>query len=141
MLSRVELFERIRRDRRLDPEVSHRELARRYGVHRRTVRTALQAAVPPPRKKPSKTRALVLEPAMGWIDAMLREDLSAPRKQRHTAARIHDRLLVEYGFDLACYSTVSKYVHRRRLEILAEAREGRVHLDGTVPQVHAGRRG
>jgi len=136
VLSRVELFERIRRDRRLDPEVSHRELARRYGVHRRTVRTALQAAVPPPRKKPSKTRALVLEPAMGWIDAMLREDLSAPRKQRHTAARIHDRLLVEYGFDLACYSTVSKYVHRRRLEILAEAREGRVHLDGTVPQVH-----
>jgi transposase len=136
VLSRVELFERIRRDRRLDPEVSHRELARRYGVHRRTVRTALQAAVPPPRKKPSKTRRLVLEPAMGWIDAMLREDLSAPRKQRHTARRIYDRLLVEYGFNLACYSTLSKYVHRRRLEILAEAREGRVHLDGTVPQVH-----
>jgi transposase len=120
----------------LDPEISHRELARRYGVHRRTVRAALQAAVPPPRKKPSKTRTLVLEPAMGWIDAMLREDLSAPRKQRHTARRIYDRLLVEYGFNLACYSTLSKYVHRRRLEILAEAREGRVHLDGTVPQVH-----
>jgi transposase len=132
----VELFERIRRDRRLDPEVSQRELARRYGVHRRTVRAALQAAVPPPRKKPSKSRALVLEPVMDWIDAMLREDLNAPRKQRHTARRIYDRLQVEYDFNVACYSTVCKYVNRRRPEILAEAREGRVHLEGTVPQVH-----
>lgn len=137
MISRVELFERIRRDRRLDPEVSQRELSRRYGIHRRTVRAALQAAVPPPRKKPARKRALVLAPAMGWIDAMLREDLSAPRKQRHTARRIYDRLLIEYGFNLASYSTVCDYVHRRRPQILADAREGRVHLEGTVPQVHA----
>lgn len=136
MLSRVELFERIRRDRRLEPEISQRELARRHGVHRRTVRAALASAVPPPRKQPVKTRALLLEPAMGWIDAMLREDLTAPRKQRHTARRIHDRLLVEYGFNLACYSTVCKYVNRRRPQIVAEAREGGVHLEGTVPQVH-----
>jgi transposase len=137
VLSRVDLFERIRRDRRLEPGISQRELARRYGVHRRTVREALTSAVPPPRKKPSKSRALVLEPAMDWIDAMLREDLNAPRKQRHTARRIYDRLQVEYDFNVACYSTVCKYVNRRRPEILAEAREGRVHLEGTVPQVHA----
>lgn len=136
MLSRVELFERIRRDRRLDPEVSHRELARRYGVHRRTVRAALEAPVPPPRKKPSKTRALVLEPVMGVIDAMLREDLDAPRKQRHTMQRIYDRLMVEYGFSLASYSTVCNYVNQRRPQIQAEAREGRMHLEGTVPQLH-----
>ena len=72
-MSRVDLFERIRRDRRLEPEISQRELARRYGVHRRTVRVALTSAVPPPRKKPSRARAPVLEPAMDWIDAMLRE--------------------------------------------------------------------
>lgn len=137
VLSRVDLFERIRRDRRLEPEISQRELARRYGVHRRTVRVALTSAVPPPRKKPSRARAPVLEPAMDWIDAMLREDLSAPRKQRHTARRIYDRLRVEYDFDLACYSTVCTYVNKRRAEILAEAREGRVHLEGTVPQLHA----
>jgi transposase-like protein len=88
----VELFERIRRDRRLEPGVSVRELARRYGVHRRTVREALGSASPPERKKPARSRALVLEPAVGWIDAMLREDLQAPRKQRHTIQRIHDRL-------------------------------------------------
>jgi DNA-directed RNA polymerase specialized sigma24 family protein len=49
MRSRVELFEKIRRDRRLD-ELSIRELADRHGVHRRTVRQALAAAVPPPRR-------------------------------------------------------------------------------------------
>lgn len=136
MLSRVELFERIRRDRRVEPGVSVRELARRHGVHRRTVRAALAAAVPPPRKKPVKTRALVLEPVLGAIDAMLREDLAVPRKQRHTARRIYDRLVVEYGFDQACYSTVCNYVNKRRPQIVAGAREGRVHPEGMVPQVH-----
>jgi hypothetical protein len=132
VLSRVDLFERIRRDRRIDPGVSVRELARRHGVHRRTVREALVSAVPPERKKPARTRALVREPAMGGIDAMLREDLAAPRKQRHTMRRIYDRLVVEYGFDQACYSTVCNYVNRRRPEIEAEAREGRAHVDGAT---------
>jgi transposase len=136
VLSRVDLYARIRRDRRVDPGVSVRELARRHGVHRRTVREALVSAVPPERKKPARSRRLVLEPVMDRIDAMLREDLASPRKQRHTMRRIYDRLVVEYGFDQACYSTVCSYVGRRRPEIEGEAREGRAHLDGTVPQVH-----
>jgi transposase len=136
VLSRVELFERIRRDRRVDPEVSIRELGRRYGVHRRTVRAALAAAVPAPRRQPERRRARVLDPAAGWIDAMLREDLTAPRKQRHTIQRVYDRLMAEHDFTLASYSTVRAYVNERRLQILAEAREGREHLEGTVPQVH-----
>ncbi len=78
-LSRTELFAAIRRDKRLDPEMSQRALAEKYGVHRRTVRQALTSAVPPPRKKPAP-RATVLDPAKGWIDAMLREDATAPRK-------------------------------------------------------------
>jgi hypothetical protein len=47
--SRVELFERIRRDRWVE-RLSIRELADRHHVHRRTVRQALASAVPPPRK-------------------------------------------------------------------------------------------
>jgi len=78
MRSRVELFEKIRRDRRLD-DVSIRELADRHGVHRRTVRQALDDAVPPPRKVyPARPR-----PAIdGWvavIDAWLIADEDAPR--------------------------------------------------------------
>jgi hypothetical protein len=48
--SRVELFEQIRRARRLEPEASIRESARRFGTHRRTVREALVSAVPASRK-------------------------------------------------------------------------------------------
>ena len=36
--TRVELFEQIRRAHRLEPEVSIRELGRRFGTHRRTMR-------------------------------------------------------------------------------------------------------
>jgi transposase len=133
----VELFERIRRDKRLDPGVSQRELARRHGVHRRTVRLALGRAVPPERKPLARSRALLLEPVADHIDAMLRVDLTAPRKQRHTIQRIYDRLLVEYDFNLACYSTVANYVNKRRPQIIAEAREGYQHLEGMVPQLHA----
>jgi transposase len=136
VLSRVELFERIRRDARLEPNLSHRELARRHGVHRRTVRTALTSAVPPPRKTPRTGRRGVLDPVTGVIDAMLREDLSAPRKQRHTVARIRGRLVAEQGFSAAAYSTVAAYVARRRVEIADEARASRRHLEGTVPQQH-----
>ena len=47
--SKVELFEQIRRDRRME-ELSTRALAVRHQVHRRTVREALGNAVPLPRK-------------------------------------------------------------------------------------------
>jgi lambda repressor-like predicted transcriptional regulator len=47
--SRVEVFEQIRRDRRIDG-LSIRELADKHAVHRRTVRQALENAVPPPRQ-------------------------------------------------------------------------------------------
>jgi hypothetical protein len=45
----VELFEQIRKGRRAEG-TSIRELAGWHHVHRRTVRQALDSAVPPPRK-------------------------------------------------------------------------------------------
>lgn len=47
MGSKVELFEQIRRDREREG-LSIRALAARHGVHRRAVRQALAAALPPP---------------------------------------------------------------------------------------------
>lgn len=42
-------------------------------------------------------------PAIGqhaaWIDAVLEADLGEPRKQRHTARRIYDRLVAERGYE------------------------------------------
>lgn len=95
MGSRVQLFADIRHDARVDG-LSIRELARKHGVHRRTVRQALAAAEPPPRKKPVRT-APRLDPYKPVIDEMLRYDLTAPRKQRHTATRILTRLRDEPG--------------------------------------------
>jgi hypothetical protein len=100
----VEVFEAIRRDHRRE-ESSIRQLADRHRVHRRTVRRALESAVPPPRK-PRVLPAPVLDPVKPLIDAMLRSDLDAPRKQRHTARRVLARLVDEHGAVHVSYSTV-----------------------------------
>jgi hypothetical protein len=52
---------------------------------------------------------------------MLRADFDAPRKQRHTAKRIFDRLVTEYEMEGISYSTVSDYVSWRRPGIRVEA--------------------
>jgi transposase len=130
--SRVELFEAIRRDARRE-ELSIRGLADRYGVHRRTVRQALGSAEPPARKVAVRS-APRLDPAKALIDAMLREDLSAPRKQRHTARRVHARLIDEHQLAEITYSTVRDYVYVRRPQIWAEA--GRSLDEVYVAQVH-----
>lgn len=112
---RVELFARIRRDAR-NEGLSIRELSRRHGVARETVRTALAQAEPPPRKVPVRI-ASKLEAFKLAIDAMLFEDTTAPRKQRHTARRVFARLADEHGATQLSYSTVRGYVARRRPEI------------------------
>lgn len=132
MGSRVELFEAIRRDARRE-ELSVRALAERHGVHRRTVRAALASAVPPARKVPVR-RSPKLEAAKPLIDAMLRADLTAWRKQRHTARRVLARLVDEHGMTEVTYSAVRDYVARRRPEIAAEA--GRAGAQAYVPQFH-----
>ena len=123
----MELFEHIRRDKR-EVGGSIRGLARRHRVHRRTVRQALGAAVPPPRKTPSRV-APRLGPYRETIREWLTADLSAPRKQRHTARRIWERLVDERGATVA-EPTVRAYVgHVRR-----ELESGSTVV--TIPQLH-----
>jgi transposase len=128
----VEVFEVIRRDHRRE-DLSIRQLADRHRVHRRTVRQALESAVPPPRK-PRVFPAPVLDPVKPLIDAMLRSDVDAPKKQRHTARRVLARLVDEHGAVDLSYSTVRDYVAKRRPEIAAEA--GKPLEAGCVPQTH-----
>ncbi|MFF2412322.1 hypothetical protein [Streptomyces sp. NPDC058092] len=59
--SREWVFERIRRDRQLDPSVSGRALAQRYKVSWNTVAKALSSPMPSKRKKPPPGTS-VLEP-------------------------------------------------------------------------------
>lgn len=132
MRSRVGLFADIRRDARVE-ELGIRALARKYHVGRGTVRQALASAVPPERKTPVRA-APKLDSFKPVIDAMLRVDLDAPRKQRHTATRIHHRLLDEHGANVS-YGSVRDYVRARRPQIEIDA--GRRTVQAFVPQVHA----
>ncbi|WP_165067699.1 IS21 family transposase [Marisediminicola senii] len=130
MRARMELFAQIRRDARVDG-LSIRELARRHQVGRGTVRTALATAEPPPRKTPVRASPR-LDAFKSTIDAMLLEDVEAPRKQRHTARRVLARLAEEHGATELSYSTVRDYVRLRRPQLDADRRQ-----EVFIPQEHA----
>jgi transposase len=108
--------------------MSIRALAERHGVHRRTVRQALADATPPARKVPER-----LAPATGrYVDLVRRwllEDQAAPKKQRHTARRVWQRLVEEEGARIG-ESTVRNLVARLRVEI------GANRCQVMVPQTH-----
>jgi transposase len=55
----------------------------------------------------------LLGPYIETIDKWLEEDRRAPRKQRHTASRIHARLQEECGYP-GKYSGVKKYVRKKQ---------------------------
>jgi transposase len=112
MRSRVELFEQIRRDREFEGLSIH-ALACRHGVHRRTVRQALESPLPPPRKRPEGRPAPKLGEWRELIDSWLEDDRNAPRKQRHTAKRIWERLRDEHGVEVSDRQ-VRRYVRERR---------------------------
>jgi len=116
-LSKVELYEKVRLARR-DEGLSIRALATRFGVHRRDVRAALASPEPVPRKVPVRA-APITGACHGWIREVLLADRDAPRKQRHTAKRIRDRLAEEQGV-LISESQCRAVVARIRAEIAAE---------------------
>ena len=99
---------------------SIREVSREFGLHRDTVRKMLAYSVPPGYRRQTPPRGPTFRQAQeelftGVIDRILEDDLARPRKQRHTAKRIFERLRDEYGYD-GGYTTVKDYVreHRRQ---------------------------
>src|SRR3954447_15218839 len=121
---KVEVYARVRRSVQVDG-MSIRQAAREFGLARKTVRKMLAYSVPPgyERKKPVKRPKL--GPWLGIIDQILEDDKSQPKKQRHTAKRIWDRLKAEHGFR-GGYTVVKDYVRGARLQ----------HKEVFVPLVH-----
>lgn len=93
---------------------SIREISRRTGWSRQAIRRALAAQARPPRYELSAPRpSPVMGPYLGFVEQWLAEDERAPRKQRHTARRIHERLVEEHGY-LGSEVTVRRAVARLR---------------------------
>ena len=130
----MDLFVEIRRGSRVEG-LSIRALAKKHGVHRRVVRQALRTPEPP--EPVERTwRSHRIDPFAEAIDEMLRVDLDAPRKQRHTVTRILDRLIDEHDAGgLISYSTLRNYVAIRRQEIAVEAGKAPI-AQAFVPQSH-----
>lgn len=95
---------------------SIRKIARNLGISRQSVRKAL-ASAEMPRYRRTKPRPFpVMDPYRAIILAWLEADAAAPPKQRHTAKRIYDRLVKEYGFTGA-ESTVRRFVRLLKAKI------------------------
>ena len=119
--SKVELYAAIRRDVRAG--MSARAIERKHGAGRRTIVKAMSSAWPEPRKK-LPPRGSKLDPYKPVIDEILRADLDAPRKQRHTITRIYHRLMDEHQMADVSYPVVRAYVAERKPQIRAEAGRG-----------------
>ena len=108
----VELYGRVRHACHVEG-LSQREAARRFGIHRNTVRKMLTFSVPPGYRRTKPPSRPKLEAFTAIIDAVLEADRASPPKQRHTAKRIHERLRAEHGF-AGGYTIVKDHVHERR---------------------------
>lgn len=126
--NKVELFEEIRREYEFGVGTIS-GVARKFNVHRRMVREAINNALPAPRKTPQRSSPK-LDAVRDFIDQILEADQKAPRKQRHTAHRIFVRLGKEVeGCDIS-ERRVREYVQDWKLSHATNRREV------FVPQVY-----
>lgn len=109
---------------------SLREIMRRSGYHYETVKKYLDTEdFNDPPKLPKELPSL-LDPLKPVIDKWLEDDLKAPRKQRHTAKRVYDRLQEEYPEQVEVkLRTVQYYVSMKKKELYTEKSKGYLPLD------------
>ena len=109
MLTNMEIWAEVRR-RVLAGEISKREACREYRLHWDTLRKILDHAEPPGYRRREPRAKPTLGPFLPIIHAILESDRHAPKKQRHTARRIFDRLREEHGY-AGCESIVRAAAH------------------------------
>ena len=113
--------------------VSKRQILRETGMHWRTLEKILEHGVPPGYRRSGPPPKPKIGPYLPKITEILDADRQMPRKQRHTAKRIWQRLIDEEGFD-GGYTTVKDAVRElqdRRQEVFVplEHRPGEAQMD------------
>ena len=112
----MEMWRDIRRRINVDGE-SKRLICREYGIHFKTLQKILTNTTPPGYRQTKPREKRKIGPHLAFIEEILAEDKKAPRKQRHTAKRIFDRLVSEQDYDggyTAVKEAVRAYRHRTR---------------------------
>ena len=122
----VDLYLKVRLARR--GGMSERQAASHFGISRASVKKMMMFSVPPGYQRTAQIKRPKLDGFTGYIDQWLQDDLNRPRKQRHTAKRIFERLRDEHQFR-GGYTTVKNYVREH----------GRRSREMFVPLAHAPR--
>src|SRR5512142_2599199 len=93
----MEKWAEIRR-RVLVDGLSRRAACREYGIHWKTLKKILTHSELPGYRRTRPRRPSILGPLLPVVHQILKDDRKAPRKQRHTARRIFERLRDEHGY-------------------------------------------
>jgi len=110
----VELYRKVRHAY-FREGMSKRAIARHFAISRDSVDKMILFSVPPGYRRSAPIRHPKLDGFTGIIDQWLSEDRERPRKQRHAAKRVFERLRDEHGFE-GGYTIIKDYVreHGRR---------------------------
>jgi transposase len=92
---------------------SKRSILREMGMHWRTLEKVLSHSAPPGYRKSQERRRPKIGPFEERIQSILKADTQVPKKQRHTAKRIWERLREEENFT-GGYTAVKDTVRRSR---------------------------
>jgi transposase len=120
----MELWTEVRR-RVLTGQLSQRAACREYALGWWTLKKILAHDQPPGYRRKEPKAKPKLSAFLPIIAQILEDDKSAPKKQRHTAKRIWERLRDEHAFD-GCYTIVKDVVREWKLS----------HREVFLPLVH-----
>src|SRR3954454_11629573 len=102
------------RRRVLADGLSGRAACREYKIHWKTLKKILDNPEPPGYRRTKPKHPSILDPLLPVVHQVLEDNKKAPKKQRHTAKRIFDRLRAEHGYQSGL-TTVKDAVRAWRL--------------------------
>ena len=106
----MELYLRVRQA--CATGMSQRQAAKEFNISRDTVAKMMMFSVPPGYRRTADVKRPKLDPFIPIIEEWLEVDRLMPRKQRHTAKRVFDRLREECGFT-GGYTIIKDYIRER----------------------------